>query len=313
MQQGAVHSSPLPNPITRAMKRYSPVSFWPWLLAYLFLSSVAIVLASPFGPDLDQSSRALPDLNSYPPDVGENLLDLHLYPHEVGESSLETVQSTTTQDGNPHKRTIWTLEDKKDLEIFDYRPHVPLPDMPDQHWLLFQSDFGKEYACAPNYQKTRRKHPELSLTLMRSAVDQVPEHQVLRISYLNAPGKLLPSDAVRARQRMLLAYLYKLHQRVLARCDHLTDSTKDWLHDSLFKWIHRNLFQPQAEPYLLPIIGIVHDTQLTWENMAATYRFTQTQKDLLTYFSDGTKEAVVTATLKLVQTFTDQHKDYSSH
>jgi hypothetical protein len=97
MQQGAVHSSPLPNPITRAMKRYSPVSFWPWLLAYLFLSSVAIVLASPFGPDLDQSSRALPDLNSYPPDVGENLLDLHLYPHEVGESSLETVQSTTTQ------------------------------------------------------------------------------------------------------------------------------------------------------------------------------------------------------------------------
>jgi hypothetical protein len=211
-------------------------------------------------------------------------------------------------DGNPHKRTIWTLEDKKDLEIFDYRPHVPLPDMPDQHWLLFQSDFGKEYACAPNYQKTRRKHPELSLTLMRSAVDQVPEHQVLRISYLNAPGKLLPSDAVRARQRMLLAYLYKLHQRVLARCDHLTDSTKDWLHDSLFKWIHRNLFQPQAEPYLLPIIGIVHDTQLTWENMAATYRFTQTQKDLLTYFSDGTKEAVVTATLKLVQTFTDQHK-----
>ncbi|PLW30758.1 hypothetical protein PCASD_15405 [Puccinia coronata f. sp. avenae] len=215
-------------------------------------------------------------------------------------------------DGNPHKRTIWTPEDKKDLEIFDYRPHVPLPDT-DQHWLLFQSDFGKEYACAPNYQKTRRKHPELSLTLMRSAVDQVPEHQVLRISYLNAPGKLLPSDVVRARQRMLLAYLYKLHQRVLARCDHLTDSTKDWLHDSLFKWIHRNLFQPQAEPYLLPIIGIVHDTQLTWENMAATYRFTQTQKDLLTYFSDGTKEAVVTATLKLVQTFTDQHKGETAY
>jgi hypothetical protein len=186
---------------------------------------------------------------------------------------------------------------------------MKLPEIAHNYCETFKRQFGEEFGCESTSRKSNHPTLPLSLMLSPSKSGQVAQYLVLRIrdAAETAKGNLVSPDIVRSRMRKLIAYVFKLHVKVLSRCNHLDDSKKNDLHSTLFKWIHHKIFEPKATASSLPVIGMLPDTSLKWESMEATDRFTKPQKELARYLSEGTDNAAVSASLNLVEMYENEH------
>ncbi|PLW56156.1 hypothetical protein PCANC_04725 [Puccinia coronata f. sp. avenae] len=212
MQQGAVRSILLPNnTITRPEGTYR---FRPCLLAYLILSGVAIVLASP-NFLLDRSSTPALRIDLNHPPVGE----CSATPDQRVANQVQTNQP----DGSPPAGPRLTTSDKEALRGFHYRSSERLSGRPEDVFKIFKTKI-KTFPCPMGPHPSRKDHTWLPLTLMYHPDPIDPTGQVIRIT--SADRKVVDFALLISRFRKLIAYANKLHGDILKRCPNVEESWK---------------------------------------------------------------------------------------
>ncbi|PLW17485.1 hypothetical protein PCASD_15403 [Puccinia coronata f. sp. avenae] len=212
-----------------SLKTCSPVQLWPCLLAYLILSSVAIVLASP-------------------------AFDLNFHPIPCDRA-----------------RAI--------LGACTYSTQKSLYEVPGKYYEKFKAkDIGEK--CKSAAKARRFHHPSLSLALLGvSSKTPGPSRRVLRITAYE-DNSVVKYELLISRYKRLLGYLsyWQETEFQLAHYAHIDDSMKANLRESLFGGIHEALLEPALGERNLPLIGVVDDSDATWETLDSTDKFTPTQK-----------------------------------
>jgi hypothetical protein len=197
---------------------------------------------------------------------------------------------------------ICTPEDKAALDALRYSPQRALNIIPDAHYVHFSNFLDERYKCVSGYHS--KYHPTLPLALWHP--EKSSEYQVLRIKSCT-DATIVRLEEITARYRRLLAHLYSLQEKILARKCYrrITNERKDQLHHLLYNWIFQEVFIATA-PHL-PLIAIVKK-DATWENLPTTYEFTEAQVELAKYLAKNNLDAAVEASQNLFEIFADQRK-----
>ncbi|WAR60973.1 hypothetical protein PtB15_13B224 [Puccinia triticina] len=118
-----------------------------------------------------------------------------------------------------------------------------------------------------------------------------------------------PYENWRKLFKILITYVYELHQAVLMRSG-MTPPAQRLQHSRLFIWLLKEIFQPGQDT--LPVLGIIQKPYPDWKGDRPFARLGRTQIELIDYFSgDGEPEAAGKA-VYLVATYQHEYPDQYS-